>query len=153
MAVTSTLEQEAVTTERFKTNYETTRFVTRQESLNQLGLRCSWLSLKGHPSELYASSDTFHKGPGHHMCSPNRLVKVFCICFLRARPFVYIPVLYVPPTRPFKGFGPGSLKQRMLTTVHRGPSAGSNRKLLELPVLSLKSDNRGLSALVSGLVV
>lgn len=49
MAVASTLEQEAVTTELFKTNYETTRFVTRQESLNQLGLRCSWLSLKGHP--------------------------------------------------------------------------------------------------------
>lgn len=86
------------------------------------------------------------------MCSPNHLVKVFCICFLRAKPFVYIPALYVPPTRPFKGFGPGSLKQRMLTTVHRGPSAGSNRKL-ELPVLSVKSDNRGLSALVSGLVV
>lgn len=93
------------------------------------------------------------KGPRHHVCSPNHLVKVFCICFLRARPFVYIPALYVPPTRPFKGFGPGSLKQRMLTTVRRGPSAGSNRKLLELPVLSVKSDNRGLSALVSGLVV
>lgn len=93
------------------------------------------------------------KGPVITCAAQTASLKSSASAFSDQGHLFYIPALYVPPTRPFKGFGPGSLKQRMLTTVHRGPSAGSNRKLLELPVLSLHSGNRGLSALVSGLVV